>query len=189
MVEWWVLLRKTRMCSKEWLLNGLFLVFMSFWGFSFFFWPGGRRGDLEHAGGAVNVTWRKPWRCHFSFSFLKGALARFCTVVFCGNVSNTLNCCEQWIMFLLASEGWGWEAKSCGWETPVTLTWVQISGGDDVGVALFVYFLEWYGGRKEWIERIARGSWKNLCAHGKQNCLYSCSIKYSFPLTCCCRTF
>lgn len=76
MVEWWVLLRKTRMCSKEWLLNGLFLVFMSFWGFSFF-WPGGRRGDLEHAGGAVNVIWRKPWRLHFSLIFLKGTLAPF----------------------------------------------------------------------------------------------------------------
>lgn len=187
MVEWWVLLRKTRMCSKEWLLNGLFSVFMSFWGFSFF-WPGGRRGDLEHAGGAVNVIWRKPWRWHFSFIFLKGALAPFCTVVFCRNVSKHLLLWAVYHVFI------GTRRLRLGsqivWLGNTSHThMVQISGGDDVGVALFVYFLEWYGGRREWIERMARGSWKNLCAHGKQNCFVSCSIKYNFPLNCCCRTF
>ena len=42
------------MCSKAALLNGLFLGFYELLRL-FFFCPGGRRGSLEHVGGAVNV--------------------------------------------------------------------------------------------------------------------------------------
>lgn len=154
MVEWWILLRKTRMCSKEWFLNGLFLVFMSFWDFSFFVsWRKKRWLRTCRRGSECDLKENVEMPLPFSFSEEPLLLFALWCFVEMYPIHLLRDVSYKCIVFLLPSEGWGWRAKLCGWETPGALLGLQISGGDDVGVVLFAYFFGWCGGRRKCVER------------------------------------